>query len=93
MIVVAFALIALMFGYLAVNTPKQQGALQILNYLMAYITVFFTGYLAYGTKATGTEVTELLSLWNNSFYAAIALVFGYFLVKILGEVLDYLRDQ
>jgi hypothetical protein len=87
-IVLAFSVVSFMFAYLAVQTPDRQGALQILNYLLAYLTVFFTGYLAVAAKDSGTQMLDVLTPWVNTFFAPLGLVFAYFFIMMLSTVLE-----
>ena len=87
-LVIAFSIVAFTFAFLAVKTPDRQGGLQILNYLMAYLTVFFTGYLAVATHHTGTELLDVLTPRANTFFAPLGLVFAYFFIMMLSTVLE-----
>lgn len=87
-LVIAFAIVAFSFAFLAVKTPDKQGGLQILNYLMFFLTVFFLGYLAIATVDNGTSILDVLTPWVNSFYAPLALVFAYFAIMMLSKVLE-----
>jgi len=87
-LVIAFAIVAFSFAFLAVKTPDKQGGLQILNYLMFFLTVFFLGYLAISTVDNGTSILDVLTPWVNSFYAPLALVFAYFAIMMLSKVLE-----
>ncbi|SDW67633.1 hypothetical protein SAMN05443574_105296 [Haloarcula vallismortis] len=80
-IVLSFTVLAFVFAYLAVNTPKEHGPLQILNYVLTFLTIFFTGYLAYARKVSGQE--ELLVVWNNAFAWVFYIVVAYFMLYIL----------
>lgn len=88
LIVIAFALITGVFAYLAINTPQANSELRVLNYLMTYISIFFTGYLAFSSVSSGTDITDILTPWVNTFYAPMALVFAYFFIKMMATVLD-----
>lgn len=85
--VIAFALFAATFAYLSVNIPERHGALQIFHILMAHITIFFTGFLSFAFTATGEDPAGLLTVWVNSYFAPLGLVFAYFLIFMLDVTL------
>lgn len=85
----AFAVISFGFMYLATNTNEEHVHLQILNYLLAYVTVGFTGYVSYATVVSSTEadLPGLLTGFNGAYAFIIYLVFAYFGIWMLSKVL------
>lgn len=87
-VVLAFSIVSFIFAYLAVQTPDRRGPLQILNYLMTYLSIFFTGYLAVASVDTGTQIVDVLTPWVNAFFAPLGLVFAYFFITMMATVLE-----
>lgn len=81
--VIAFSFISFIFAYLAINTPSEHGPLQILNYILTYLTVFFTGYLGYAATAANENPAGLLLEWNNAFSWILYMVVAYFVIYLL----------
>jgi len=90
-IVLAFAVLSFVFAYLAINTPKEHGPLQILNYVLTFLTIFFTGYLAYARKVNDQE--SLLVVWNNAFAWIFYIVVAYFVLFILVKAFELYKSD
>jgi len=82
-IVLAFGILTFVLAYLAINTPERHGPLQILNYILCFISMLFTGYLAYASKASDEEITGLLIEWNNAFAWVLYVIVAYFMIYLL----------
>lgn len=90
-IVLAFAVLSFVFAYLAINTPTEHGPLQILNYILTFLTIFFTGYLGYAQKVQNQE--SLLIVWNNAFAWIFYIVVAYFVLFILVKAFELYKAE
>jgi hypothetical protein len=93
--VLAFALFAFIFAYLAVNTPEKHGALQIFNYLVCYLTIIFTGYHANAVADPDLANNLFLGSWNQYAGYFLMFIFLYFGIYIFNVVIygDEEEDQ
>jgi drug/metabolite transporter (DMT)-like permease len=92
-LVLSFAVMTFGFMYLATNTSQEHVHLQILNYLLSYVFVAFTGYSAYAVSVPETEasLTGLLTGFNDGFSFVLYLVFAYFGIFLLRKVLETMK--
>lgn len=81
--IIGFAILTFVLAYLALNTPEEHGALQIGNYILVYLMMFFTGYLSYATVEADENAAGLLLEWNNAFAWVLYIVVAYFMIYML----------
>lgn len=86
--IIAFSILTLTFGYLAVNTTEKYAELQIGNYIITYVMALFTGFLAFAFTASGENPAGLLSGWTSGFSWMVVLVVAVFLIRILNNILE-----
>lgn len=87
--VTGFAIITLVFAYLAINTPERHGPLQIGHYILVHVMALFTGYVAFAEADSGESVAQLLSGFTASYSFLVYLIGAYFFIYVLVKGLEF----
>jgi len=91
--VTGFAIITLVFAYLAINTPQRHGPLQIGHYILVHVLALFTGYVAYAESASSESVSKLLAGFTSSYSYLVYLVGAYFFIFIIVKAFEFYNSD
>jgi len=91
--VTGFALLTGVFAYLAINTPKRHGALQIGHYVLVHVMSLFTGYVAFAEASSSESLSNLLAGFTSSYSYLVWLVGAYFGIFMITKAIKFLGQE
>jgi ABC-type transport system involved in cytochrome c biogenesis permease subunit len=91
--VTGFAILTLVFAYLAINTPERHGPLQIGHYVLIHVMALFTGYVAFTESSTEESTAELLGGFVGSYSYIVYMVGAYFFIYILVQAFEFYQGD
>jgi len=92
-VVLAYAVAAFVFAYLAINLSDEHGPLKILNILLTYFTIFITGFLSVSVLPSDSSARGVVTTFNNGYSWLFYIVVAYFMIYILYELFAWWKDQ
>lgn len=92
-LVTGFAILTLVFAYLAINTPERHGPLQIGHYVLVHVMSLFTAYLAFTESASGESTADLLAGFTGSYSYIVYMVGAYFFIYIMAQAFKFYQGD
>lgn len=91
--VTGFAILTLVFAYIAINTPERHGPLQIGHYILIHVMALFTAYVGFTEADAGESTANLLGAFVGSYSYIVYMVGAYFFIYILVQAFKFYKGD